>query len=158
MSDVFAIGDIAHLAQPKDNQPYPQVSPVAIQQGKLVARNILNKLRGQAMQPFHYNDRGIMATIGRRRAVAWLFYRVQLTGFLGWMAWLVLHLVWLLGFRNQLQVFVNWMWNYLTYDRSVRILFQEKRRIPEAAQRKDVPLEQSAERLTTQNAESMFSQ
>jgi NADH:ubiquinone reductase (H+-translocating) len=141
--NVFAIGDIAYLVNPRDDLPYPQVSPVAIQQGKLAAANILRKIAGNPMLPFHYNDRGIMATIGRRRAVAWLFYKIQLTGFIGWLSWLVLHLVWLLGFRNRVQVFVNWMWNYLTYDRSVRILIHEKKRIPEAAQKREIPLEES---------------
>jgi len=65
-----------------------------------------------------------MATIGRSRAVAWLFNRVQLTGFIAWLAWLGLHLITLIGFRNRLNVFVNWVWNYLTYDRSVRIILQ----------------------------------
>jgi NADH:ubiquinone reductase (H+-translocating) len=70
------------------------------------------------------SDRGIMATIGRTRAVAWLFYRVQLTGFLAWVAWLFLHLIMLMGFRNRVSAFINWMWNYFTYDRSVRIILQ----------------------------------
>jgi NADH dehydrogenase len=124
------------------------VSPVAIQQGKLAARNILHKINREPMQPFRYNDRGIMATIGRRRAVAWVFYRIQLTGFLAWMSWLVLHLLWLLGFRNRLQVFVNWVWNYLTYDRSVRILIAEKKRLPEAAKKKEIPLAENEPAVT----------
>lgn len=141
LPDVFAIGDIAYLENPKDRLAYAQVSPVAIQQGKLVASNILRKIKGEAMQPFRYNDRGIMATIGRSRAVAWVFYRVQLTGLLAWLAWLVLHLLWLLGFRNRLQVLLNWMWNYLAYDRSVRVLIAEKRVSLKLAQKKEVPLE-----------------
>jgi hypothetical protein len=64
----------------------------------------------------------IMATIGRRRAVAWIYNRIQLRGFIAWLAWLGLHLITLLGFRNQLNVFINWVWNYFTYDRSVRII------------------------------------
>jgi NADH:ubiquinone reductase (H+-translocating) len=81
-------------------------------------------LDGKEQQPFRYHDRGIMATIGRTRAVAWPFYRVQLTGFLAWVVWLALHLLWLMGFRNRLTVFINWVWNYLTYDRSVRIILE----------------------------------
>jgi NADH:ubiquinone reductase (H+-translocating) len=141
--NIFAVGDIAYLLKPGEDVPYPQVIPVANQQGKLAARNILRKLNNTPMLPFKYNDRGIMATIGRRRAVAWVFYRIQLTGFLAWLSWLGLHLIWLLGFRNQLQVFVNWMWNYLTYDRSVRILIGEKKRLPEAAKKKEVPIDQT---------------
>ena len=67
------------------------------------------------------------ATIGRSRAVAWIYNRIPMTGFIAWLAWLVLHLIWLLGFRNRLNVFVNWVWNYLTYDRSVRIILEPMR-------------------------------
>ncbi|MBC7870848.1 MAG: NAD(P)/FAD-dependent oxidoreductase [Chitinophagaceae bacterium] len=121
--DIYAIGDIAYLIDPK-GQPYAQVIQVAQQQGKLVAQNIARHLTGQSEASFVYKDLGIMATIGRSRAVAWLYYKIQLTGFVGWVAWLVLHLIWLMGFRNRLNVLVNWTWNYLTYDRSVRIILE----------------------------------
>lgn len=124
--DIYAVGDMAYL-EDKQGEPYPMLIPVAKQQGILAARNILRRLAGQPPQPFAYTgfkDRGLMATIGRSRAVAWIFYRVQLTGFIAWLAWLVLHLITLLGFRNRLNVFVNWVWNYLTYDRSVRIILE----------------------------------
>lgn len=124
--DVYAAGDIAYLQGP-DGQPYPMLIPVAKQQGILVARNILAQLSGRPPGDFRYVDRGIMATIGRSRAVAWIFYRFQLTGFLAWMAWLWLHLVMLMGFRNRMSVFLNWAWNYITYDRSVRIILYEQR-------------------------------
>jgi NADH:ubiquinone reductase (H+-translocating) len=120
---VYAVGDITYLPGP-DGKPYPQLIPVAQQQGRLVAENILLRLDGKEQQPFRYHDRGIMATIGRTRAVAWPFYRVQLTGFLAWVVWLALHLLWLMGFRNRLTVFISWVWNYLTYDRSVRIILE----------------------------------
>jgi len=120
---VYAVGDIAYLEDPRD-EPYPMLIPVAQQQRKLAARNILRRLKGEPERPFKYFDRGLMATIGRSRAVAWLFNRVQLTGFIAWLAWLGLHLITLIGFRNRLNVFVNWVWNYLTYDRSVRIILQ----------------------------------
>jgi NADH dehydrogenase len=123
LDSVYAIGDIAYLTDPT-GKPYPQVIPVAQQQGALVAKNIAHQLRGQPEEMFSYKDKGIMATIGRRRAVAWPFYRVQLTGYLAWSTWLSLHLLWLMGFRNRLTVLVNWMWNYLTYDRSVRIILE----------------------------------
>ena len=96
--------------------------PVAKQQGILVAKNIFRHAGGFEPQPFKYRDRGIMATIGRRRAVAWIYNRIQLRGFIAWLAWLGLHLITLLGFRNQLNVLINWVWNYFTYDRSVRII------------------------------------
>lgn len=121
LEGVYAVGDIVHL-DAGGGQPYPQVIPVAQQQGQHAAQNIARRLDQQAETPFVYRDRGIMATIGRRRAVAWPFYKVQLTGFVAWLTWLALHLIWLMGFRNRLTVFVNWVWNYLTYDRSVRII------------------------------------
>jgi NADH dehydrogenase len=72
-----------------------------------------------------------MATIGRRRAVAWIYYRLQLRGFLAWASWLGLHLIMLMGFRNRLNVFINWAWNYVTYDRSVRIILGDQDAQPE---------------------------
>ncbi len=124
--NVYVVGDMAYL-EDKHGTPYPMLIPVAKQQGMLAARNIIRQIEHDTQQPFRYeglSDRGIMATIGRSRAVAWIFYKVQLTGFLAWGAWLVLHLITLMGFRNRLNVFVNWMWNYFTYDRSVRLILE----------------------------------
>ena len=135
--DIYAIGDIAYLIDPRHDRPYPQVIPVAQQQGKLAAKNILRKMRGHMLQEFTYNDRGIMATIGRRRAVAWPFYKIQLTGVFAWLTWLGLHLVWLLGFRNRVKVLVNWIYNYLTYDRSVRLILDERIDRPSHSRERD---------------------
>lgn len=126
---VYAAGDLAHLADPEGN-PYPMVIQVAKQQGKLAAKNMLAAFSQQPQQAFHYRDLGIMATIGRRRAVAWIFNRIQLSGLLAWFAWLFLHLVTLMGFRNRITVFINWVWNYLTYDRSVRIILDNQQPEP----------------------------
>lgn len=126
--NTYVIGDMAYLEDKRGN-PYPMLIPVAKQQGLLAAQNVIRQLQHEPQKTFDYTglkDRGIMATIGRSRAVAWIFYRVQLTGFLAWLAWLVLHLVTLMGFRNRLNVFVNWVWNYLTYDRSVRLILEHK--------------------------------
>ncbi|MCB9009792.1 MAG: NAD(P)/FAD-dependent oxidoreductase [Ardenticatenaceae bacterium] len=123
---IYAVGDMAYL-EDGAGQPYPMVIPVAQQQGELAARNILAEMGGGEKRPFRYHDRGSMATIGRRRAVAWIYNKVQLRGFLAWLAWLALHLITLLGFRNRLNVFVNWVWNYFTYDRSVRIILEQGR-------------------------------
>jgi NADH dehydrogenase len=123
---IYTVGDMAYLEDDKGT-PYPMLIPVAEQQGTLAAKNILRRIDNKAQESFSYTglrDRGIMATIGRSRAVAWIFYKVQLTGFLAWVAWLTLHLITLLGFRNRLNVFVNWVWNYLTYDRSIRIILE----------------------------------
>ena len=131
------MGDVAYLADEK-GQAYPMLIPVAKQQGMLAARNIVRKHHEQSEEMFGYRDRGIMATIGRRRAVAWLYYRVQLTGFAAWAAWLGLHLIALLGFRNRLNVFINWVWNYFTFDRSVRIIlprFAARDKVAEAGEK-----------------------
>jgi NADH dehydrogenase len=124
LDNVYAVGDIAYLPD-ANNMPHAQVIPVAQQQGKLTAQNIINRLNNKPQAEFIYRDKGIMATIGRRRAVAYPYNKVQLSGFFAWVTWLGLHLVWLMGFRNRITVFVNWVWNYLTYDRSVRIILDE---------------------------------
>ncbi|MEM7346648.1 MAG: NAD(P)/FAD-dependent oxidoreductase [Chloroflexota bacterium] len=121
-ANIYAVGDIAYL-EDGEGRPYPMLIPVAIQQGEVAATNILHQQQGQVLTQFSYHDRGIMATIGRRRAVAWIFNRIPLQGFIAWVAWLGLHLMTLMGFRNQLNVLINWVWNYLTYDRSVRIIW-----------------------------------
>lgn len=135
LDGVYVIGDLAYLIDPTTGQPHPQVIPVAIQQAKTAAGNIIAALEGRAPKPFKYFDKGMMATIGRSRAVAWPFNRVQLTGYVAWLTWLVLHLLWLLGFRNRLSVLLNWVWSYFTYDRSVKIIVNpaERQRAVKAA-------------------------
>lgn len=118
--EVYVIGDMAHVGDP-DSRPHAMLAPVAIQQGETAAENILRQLAGRQTKPFAYKDRGVMATIGRRAAVAQVF-GVQLNGFLAWVLWLTVHLVWLIGFRNRMLVLVNWAWNYFTYDRAVRLI------------------------------------
>lgn len=122
--DVFAIGDIAAVAG-DDGELLPQVAQPAIQGGRHVAAQIRRRFRGEAPTPFRYVDKGSMATIGRHSAVTELGNGWRFGGFLGWAAWLGLHLVYLMGFRNRLNVFVNWCWNYLTYDRASRMLFEK---------------------------------
>ncbi len=131
---IYAIGDMAYL-EDKAGRPYPMLIPVAQQQGKLVAHNILADLQGAAQQLFVYKDRGTMATIGRSRAVVWLFNRFALTGLPAWFAWLGLHLLMLLGFSNRVNVFIHWAWNYLTYDRSVRIIWVQEKTEPSQRER-----------------------
>jgi NADH dehydrogenase len=128
--EVFVIGDIA-AAPGADGAPLPQVAQPAIQGGKHVARQILRRLRGEPTEPFHYRDKGQMATIGRHDAVTELANGWRVSGPIGWLAWLGLHLVYLMGFRNRIKVFVDWTWNYLTYDRGNRILREADRRTVE---------------------------
>ncbi|CAN5405539.1 NAD(P)/FAD-dependent oxidoreductase [soil metagenome] len=135
--EVFAIGDIAAARAP-DGTLLPQVAQPAIQGGKHVARQIARRVsaaRGgpgaglePVPEPFRYVDRGSMATIGRNDAVAEFPNGRRLWGVVGWLAWLGLHLVYLMGFRNRANVFVNWSWNYLTYDHGSRILAEWDRR------------------------------
>ncbi len=120
---IYVVGDMAYLPDP-DGRPYPMLIPVAQQQGKLAAKNILRRMAGQAEQSFHYRDRGAMATIGRSRAVAYLYNRIPVSGYLAWVVWLGLHLLTLMGFRNRLAVLLNWVWQYWTYDRSVRVILE----------------------------------
>jgi NADH:quinone reductase (non-electrogenic) len=120
---VFAAGDVALV---DGAERLPQVAQAAIQEGRHAAENVLRVRRGEPPLPFRYADKGSMATIGRSRAVA-VIGRVQLAGRLAWWAWLVVHLVMLIGFRNRLVVLVNWAWNYVTYDRGLRAIVGEER-------------------------------
>jgi NADH dehydrogenase len=119
--EVFVIGDLANYSYP-GGQPLPGVAPVAMQQGKYVADLIVRRLRGEPpRKPFHYRDRGSMATIGRAAAVAdlgWLW----LSGHLAWMAWLFIHLLYLIAFENRALVLMQWAWNYWTRNRSARLI------------------------------------
>lgn len=119
--EIFVIGDMAYLEGYQGSQPYPMVAPVAIQQGRQAAHNILRAHEGLPLQPFRYHDFGNMATIGRRSAIMESF-GVRLSGQLAWFGWLLVHLVQLIGFRNRLVVLANWAYNYLTYDRGVRLI------------------------------------
>jgi NADH dehydrogenase len=121
--EVFAIGDIAASPTP-DERPLPQVAQPAIQGGFHAARQILAQIDGRPTQPFRYHDKGSMATIGRNQAVAEFPSGLRFHGRLGWLMWLGLHLLYLIGFRNRITVLVNWTWNYLTYDRSARTLVE----------------------------------
>ncbi len=118
--DVFAIGDMANCAG-ADGKPLPGVAPVAIQQGQHVARTIANRLHGKPDKPFEYRDYGSMATIGRSAAVAELG-RFRFTGYLAWLIWLFIHLMQLVTFQNRVLVLTQWAWNYVTRDRSARLI------------------------------------
>ncbi|GIV60595.1 MAG: NADH dehydrogenase [Rhodothermaceae bacterium] len=119
--EVFVLGDLAG-SRDEDGNLHPQLAPVALQGARHVARQIRRRLAGAPGEPFRYRDKGIMATIGRNAAVAELGFGLRTRGFLAWVMWLFLHLVMLIGFRNRLNVLVNWAWNYLTYDRSARLI------------------------------------
>jgi NADH dehydrogenase len=115
---IWAIGDISS-AKGGDGGFLPMVAPVAMQQGRWVAKQIMRAARGQALQDFRYLDKGSMATIGRHKAVV-QFKGIQITGIPAWYAWLWLHLFYLLGGRNKIGAIADWTWNYLTFDRGNR--------------------------------------
>jgi NADH dehydrogenase len=117
--DVFAIGDMTLFQQ--DGKPLPGVSPVAMQMGRSVARNIQNDLSGKPREDFRYFDKGSMATIGRKAAIAEVG-KLKLTGLLAWLFWLGLHIWFLIGFRNRFAVMFNWAWSYFTYQRGARLI------------------------------------
>lgn len=118
--EVFVVGDLA-LFTHQTGHPLPGVAPVAMQGGRAAAANVRRRVGGQPTVPFHYRDRGNMATIGRARAIAEL-PRIHLRGFIAWLAWLFIHLMSLVGFRNKLSVLLNWMSAYITYQRHVRLI------------------------------------
>jgi NADH dehydrogenase len=119
--EVFVIGDLA-AASDRHGRLYPQLAPVAMQQARHAVKQIGNRMNGRPTTRFRYFDKGTMATIGRNAAVAELPLGIRFRGFPAWLAWLGLHLVFLIGFRNRLAVLLDWSWNYLTYQRGVRLI------------------------------------
>jgi NADH dehydrogenase len=117
---VFVAGDQA-AARDESGDPLPGVAPVAMQQGRYIARTILDDLAGRERRPFHYVDKGRLATIGRSRAVAEIG-RLKINGFFAWLVWLVVHIYYLTGFRNRLFVVLNWAWSYLSFKRGARLI------------------------------------
>ena len=138
--EVFVIGDLASM---KDNhgQPLPGVAPVAMQQGKWAGRQIAADLEGKPREPFHYLDKGSLATIGRAAAIAQLG-KIHLSGLIAWLSWLFIHIFFLIGFRNRIIVMFQWFWSYVTYERAARLITGESRVI-------SVPSMEYAERART---------
>jgi NADH dehydrogenase len=118
--EVFVIGDSAYVKD-EEGDPLPMVAQVAMQQGEAAARNILAMLEGKELVTFSYHDLGTLATIGRNQAVASLGW-LKLRGFFAWVVWVVVHIYQLVGFRNRLAVMLDWIWNYLFYERAVRLI------------------------------------
>jgi NADH dehydrogenase len=125
---IFVAGDMAHLTGP-GGRPYPQLAPVAMQQGERAAQNILRSAQGEPSQSFRFTDRGTMATIGRAAAVAQVFGR-EVTGLVAWILWLVVHIVSLMGFRNRLLVLIHWAYDYFRYEPGVRLIVGLRRECP----------------------------
>ncbi len=118
--EVFVIGDLAALKD-KTGQLVPGVAPAAIQEGKATARNIVRDLQAKPRRDFHYVNKGSLATIGRAAAIA-QFGRIHISGFIAWLSWLFVHIIFLIGFRNRLIVLIQWAWSYFTYERGARLI------------------------------------
>ena len=118
--EIFVIGDLATLKD-ENGRLLPGVAPVAMQEGKATAHNIAAELRSEPRKNFHYCNKGNLATIGRAAAVA-EFGKIHISGFLAWLAWLFIHIFFLIGFRNRIIVLVQWAWSYFTYERGARLI------------------------------------
>ncbi len=118
--EIFVVGDLAAVERP-GGEPVPGVAPAAIQEGRHAARNVIRALRGEPGEPFRYRDRGLLATVGRAAAVARIG-RLQFSGPVAWLAWLFVHVFFLIGFRNRVAVVLQWAWSYLTFKRGARLI------------------------------------
>ncbi len=128
--NIFVIGDMARFEQ-ENGELVPGVAPAAIQMAKTASRNILNDINGKPREEFKYWDKGSMATIGKKKAIVEAG-RIQMTGFLAWLAWLFVHVITLIGFRNKLSVLGDWFWAYLTRERSARLITGDSEELEEA--------------------------
>jgi NADH:ubiquinone reductase (H+-translocating) len=117
--NVFVAGDLMSVVQ--DGKPVPGVAPAAIQAGRAAARNIAALVRGKATRPFRYFDKGSLATIGRAKAVGQVG-RLRFAGYFAWLVWWLIHIAYLIGFRNRLVVMIGWAWNYLSFSRGARLI------------------------------------
>jgi NADH dehydrogenase len=128
LENVYALGDLAFMSLEDFPRGHPMVAPVAIQQGELLSKNIMRKLNGTPLQAFKYFDKGSMATVGRNKAVVdFPGGKVKLGGFIAFIAWMIVHLMSLVGFRNKLIVLTGWLYNYMSYDRVLRLIIRPSR-------------------------------
>ena len=139
--NVFALGDIAAMPGPDRPNGHPMMAQPALQQGRLLARNLSQRLAGRPLEPFAYSDKGSMATIGRNYAVAdvrLLGRDLRLGGFVAWLAWGLVHVLALVSFRNRLTVVANWAWSYFSYDKGLRYIIGKTRvpMVPEPGEEK----------------------
>ncbi|WP_405413755.1 NAD(P)/FAD-dependent oxidoreductase [Maribacter sp. Asnod1-A12] len=125
--DIFAIGDIACMATEDNPRGHPMVAQSAIQQGNLLGKNLVNLIENKPMKPFVYFDKGSMATIGRNKAVCDI-KKLRFQGIFAWFVWMFVHLFFLIGFRNRMVVFINWVYNYIRFDREARLIIRPFKR------------------------------
>lgn len=126
-TNIYSIGDVAAMVNEQLPKGHPMVAPVAIQQGALVAKNILSELSGKTTKSFTYFDKGSMSTVGRNRAVLEV-RNFRMGGFFAWLGWLFVHMMSLIGFRNKVVVTMGWVYNYFTYDRTLRLIIRPFKR------------------------------
>lgn len=120
-SKIFVIGDLANFSFTTNGVPLPGIAPVAIQQGRCVAANIINAVNGKPMRDFHYLDKGMLATIGRRKAVG-QYLGFNFSGLTAWLVWIFVHIYYLIGFKNKVFVLLQWIWSYFTFKKGARLI------------------------------------
>lgn len=135
--NIYAIGDISYMETPEYPKGHPQVANVAINQGKLLAKNLLALTLGKPQKQYEYNDLGSMATIGRNKAVVELPF-MKFKGYFAWVVWMFLHLMLILSVRNKLIVFINWAWNYISKNSSLRLILKDDERVDVDKEKKKV--------------------
>lgn len=121
--NIFALGDIACMNSDEKPKGHPQVAPVAMQQAQLLAKNLKLLVTGSAPEPFEYRDKGSMATVGRHLAVAEMG-RIKFRGLTAWLIWMLVHLMSVIGLKNRIFILINWVWQYITYDQSLRLIIR----------------------------------
>jgi NADH:ubiquinone reductase (H+-translocating) len=128
---IFALGDIAAIQEGESSKGHPQVAPVAIQQARLLAKNLKNMASGKELISFRYHDKGSMATVGRNLAVIEMG-KLKIKGCGAWVIWMFVHLMSIIGIKNKLVILINWIWHYMTYDQSLRLILKpsDKKRNP----------------------------
>jgi NADH dehydrogenase len=122
--NIYAIGDVAAMITHDTPKGHPGVAQVAIQMGKYVAKNIVQTINGENTKPFKYFDKGSLATIGRNKAVA-VLGKIKFQGFFAWLVWMFVHLISLLGFRNKVIVFINWIGSYISFNGGSRLIIRK---------------------------------
>lgn len=123
-NNIFAIGDVAMMQNKELPNGHPMLAPVAMQQGTHLAKNLKRRFQGDKMIPFKYLDKGSMATVGKNKAVVDMPGGFHVKGFLAWLIWMFIHILYLIGFRNKLIALNNWVWSYLTYDKGTRLIIR----------------------------------
>jgi len=121
--NIYALGDNAYMTEGNYPNGHPQMAQPAIQQAKLLARNLKRQVKNEPMKPYTYFNKGSMATIGRNQAIVELPF-VKFYGFFAWLTWMFVHLMAIVGVKNRLLIFINWFWNYITYDQSLRLIIK----------------------------------